>query len=1247
MKRIVSLLIVISIGLMFCAPVFAAGESSPIPVTLTAYCELKGTACDIEKISGIYLDNNFYVEPETLASITGYFVEEKSERGVRLLSHNGIRPSVVILSEEDCIETYIGDDTIITPCPVQLFDKKPYVSFVHFMKYVGVSFAFYENQPIQLITIKHYDIFDAMGDMMASDGGYRFTWDEIDYGKDIDDILFNAGLVAILGEGIDPIKTVLNPDSIHEGILENVLLTIVSTDCGSSTYLSNSSYQVLYDAEGLATLAGSYPDYLEVYSQNVPSGGSAKLVESAIGITSLAADTIVNVMEGIELSQRYDALIDQERTILQDTIVRFSSQLSDIVMENNDDFKYIINTATDVSVKAQDNAERSASIRNEIFKDLAIDGTSLALGIFDPFTTAINGAMSIYKILPGTSGIIDKKTMLWNAYCSSVVQDLAFSIYANHNMTWYQWDKVQEAVEKIQTSDSLIGKLFSDYQMMGREDLLMYLKKAMLLQLRSTFITRQYLIASGSLDENAVNIQNEVCSYISELYYKISSCTIPEYNPDNLSTTPDLSWMNADDTSDDFERHIEQLKRDYGEIFPQQFSNIHKAGEATDMTTNGWTAGTGVLNSVVHDLDRDGENELLVVLIQEKDASSNSREHTIVYPELVVFENCAGTIVEASRMSLDTLHPTNPNVASIDYNNSLCGLTSFYIHTTSDKTYICTERYEYAVFADGYDYGYFFFEYDGNRLGLSRYTYKPPASGVEDLYYGIKKENGYQEKLAYSDYPDNRNAEYTGKDPVQWIMRKLGVKDESETDLYLNRHLTWKNSVNSILLSEIRITASPNQSSWFEQEFTYLVLQGSSISVLFEHNNLWSEGVDKEYGIFVATDRFGKELWRYSTVDHRHTELRGFGEIGIENGMYYLYDNGHVITLDLQTGSEIWQCPFIGGNASFDFDDAGTLYICGRYGPDLAIIDKTGKLLKQIDSFDPNYYWADEIVCLQSEVVVNLSNGPDGYKEKCYTCVVTLPDYSYKMLSNRTEEPHDPSNLIQNTAIDQYRAVLQTHPTTRSGYATKYTLHDIDKNGIPELIVQENVSEYFTYTFNDTEVIASEKNFWWYSNCLYVYDGNGIIVHDGGMGQLRIENIHLYSMTNNKLQFSEGLMTTENCSFDELYSYLNTLTPINDFHEITDLSYLNSYASSLEETQEASHTYDEAETLLYEYLAQKYGFDGLSVMQVIPYGSQETQLQMTISEEDGPIYIIEWYRVDLETGEVRNANNNNFTCDLW
>jgi len=129
--------------------------------------------------------------------------------------------------------------------------------------------------------------------------------------------------------------------------------------------------------------------------------------------------------------------------------------------------------------------------------------------------------------------------------------------------------------------------------------------------------------------------------------------------------------------------------------------------------------------------------------------------------------------------------------------------------------------------------------------------------------------------------------------------------------------------------------------------------------------------------------------------------LRQVGEIGIKNGMYYLYADGCVITLDLNTGQEIWNYPAIGGTASngfFDFDDAGTLYICGHYGPDLAVVDKDGKLLKKIVSFDEDYYWADEIICQQDSVVVNLSYGPDGYKERGYTCVVTLPDFSYEIL---------------------------------------------------------------------------------------------------------------------------------------------------------------------------------------------------------------------------------------------------------
>ena len=81
--------------------------------------------------------------------------------------------------------------------------------------------------------------------------------------------------------------------------------------------------------------------------------------------------------------------------------------------------------------------------------------------------------------------------------------------------------------------------------------------------------------------------------------------------------------------------------------------------------------------------------------------------------------------------------------------------------------------------------------------------------------------------------------------------------------------------------------------------------------------------------------------------------------------------------------------------------------------------------------------------------------------------------------------------------------------------------------------------------------------YWSYDECLYEYEENGIAIHDGGMGNMRIENVSLYSMVNNKLVWSGELMSTGECSFDELYSFLDSLTPINDFLPITDYSHLS------------------------------------------------------------------------------------------
>lgn len=147
---------------------------------------------------------------------------------------------------------------------------------------------------------------------------------------------------------------------------------------------------------------------------------------------------------------------------------------------------------------------------------------------------------------------------------------------------------------------------------------------------------------------------------------------------------------------------------------------------------------------------------------------------------------------------------------------------------------------------------------------------------------------------------------------------------------------------------------------------------------------------------------------------------------------------------------------------------------------------------------------------------------------------------------------------------ERYKAILLQHPeTTPFTYGsntvyidTEYTLYDVDKNGIPELIVREDISNYYIYSFNGVDVVLSDVFYWPYDNCLYEYKGNGVVVHDGGMGSMRIENATLYSMVDDKLMWSEEIMSTEECSYDELYSMLESYTPIDDFHQSTDFSAL-------------------------------------------------------------------------------------------
>lgn len=303
-----------------------------------------------------------------------------------------------------------------------------------------------------------------------------------------------------------------------------------------------------------------------------------------------------------------------------------------------------------------------------------------------------------------------------------------------------------------------------------------------------------------------------------------------------------------------------------------------------------------------------------------------------------------------------------------------------------------------------------------------------------------------------------------------------------------------------------------------------------------------------EYAVITGYDAAENTVWSFETPRFGVTEMISVVELGQRGDRYYYVENTTVVCLDVQTGTRLWENSDYAGRATgFAFGDSA-LYLCGQYGPDFFAVSYTGETLARIEQFDPNYYWASEIELRGEQALVYLHGGTPNYDDPMIFCVDL---HTYAVSSAADTAPAGQS------FAEQYRAVLLTYPAEISGYKTKYTLYDIDQDGTPELIVHEDVSYYYIYSFDGEQVIPSEKFYWNYSNGLYAYDGNGLVVHDGGQGFMRFEYVEFYTMTGHQLEWSEELMSSENYTYSEIREYLDTLTPIDNFIPITDDSYLS------------------------------------------------------------------------------------------
>ncbi len=181
--------------------------------------------------------------------------------------------------------------------------------------------------------------------------------------------------------------------------------------------------------------------------------------------------------------------------------------------------------------------------------------------------------------------------------------------------------------------------------------------------------------------------------------------------------------------------------------------------------------------------------------------------------------------------------------------------------------------------------------------------------------------------------------------------------------------------------------------------------KGSVDSVKFQLGHI--EG--NIYGMLHAYDKDGNEVWKYTTQNYLEAQYENVEYLDrskAENRVY-INENGTIIVLDKQTGKIIWKNSDFGGSGSvYIFDTNDNLYIAGSDGPDLCVIDKNGKTIKKIQSFNSEYIWPNKMEFDRDtgDLIIEFEGGgpetDDGY-DAGGIARVNLNDYTYNITAKK------------------------------------------------------------------------------------------------------------------------------------------------------------------------------------------------------------------------------------------------------
>ena len=157
-----------------------------------------------------------------------------------------------------------------------------------------------------------------------------------------------------------------------------------------------------------------------------------------------------------------------------------------------------------------------------------------------------------------------------------------------------------------------------------------------------------------------------------------------------------------------------------------------------------------------------------------------------------------------------------------------------------------------------------------------------------------------------------------------------------------------------------------------------------------------------------------KTLWTYKSDSFEPTELSQVDAVGRWEDRFYFAAGGSLYALDIADGTILWEDDtFHGASVSSVIDEDGTIFASGFYGPDMHVVDKDGKVLGSIGSFDEDAWWPYNVRIDGKDVLVTMDGGE---KEGC-VYAVNRKTLNARYTGERVEPTFGaPTDLIAATA---------------------------------------------------------------------------------------------------------------------------------------------------------------------------------------------------------------------------------------